>query len=130
MAEQHCSSAASFSLTPDAAQDIMCRAKHQHAKARTATHTSEAATHQFSNVRVGGDVEMAIAPEDATVDLASCTPDCISDLEELLMNAARHPTCHLGVAHAANLVVCAVEAVLNCLFQELVTCKQGCTSEA
>ena len=73
---------------------------------------------------------MASPPEDAAMDVASCSLDCISDLVKLLVNAALHPLCHLGVAHAANLVAGAVEAVLNCLLQEDVACKQGYLSEA
>ena len=68
---------------------------------------------------------MASAPEDATMDLATRDPDHISDLVVLLVNAALHPVCYLGVAHAANLIACTLEAVLNGLLQEYVTCKQG-----
>ena len=68
---------------------------------------------------------MAGAPENAAMNLPSRGPDRLSDVVELLVNAALHPLCHLGVAHTANLVACAVEAVLNSLLQKHLTCKQG-----
>ena len=73
---------------------------------------------------------MAGPPEDAAVDVASRSLDRVPDPVELLVDAALHPLCHPGVAHAADLVAGAVEAVLNCLLQEDVTCKQGYPSEA
>ena len=100
-------------------------AKRHHADGCTGTHTSEAATHQFRHVRVVGYVEMAGAPENAAMDHASRSTNRISDLVELLVNAAFHPLGHLGVAYTANLIARAIEAVLNSLLQEHLTCKQG-----
>ena len=106
----------------------MCTAKHQHAFTITGTHTNGDITHQFRHVRVERYVNMACAPEDAAMNFASRSQDRISDFVKLLVNTALHPLCHLGVAHAANLVACEVEAVLYSHLQEDLACKQGYNS--
>lgn len=68
---------------------------------------------------------MSLPPEEAAMQLPSLSTNRIPDPVELLVNAALHPICHLGDAHAADLVARAVEAVLNGRLQEDLTCKQG-----